>query len=191
MNEKAQHLAALKQTCAACTKCALCEGRTNTVFGTGPLTAEVMVVGEGPGQNEDEQGQPFVGRSGTLLDTYLNSVGFSRQENVYITNIVKCRPPGNRDPKTEEREICLPYLREQYKILRPKIVICLGRIAAQCLIRPDFAVTREHGTFTEKGGVFFMGTFHPAALLRNPNNKPAAFNDFAALREKALKLGIL
>ncbi len=174
----------LKQECLACRKCGLCETRTNVVFGMGVPTAEVMFIGEGPGQNEDEQGLPFVGRSGKLLDQYLEAVDLYRDKNIFIANIVKCRPPQNRDPLPEEREACLPWLREQFRIIRPKIVVCLGRIAAQQLIRPDLSVTKEHGQFFEKNGVQFMATLHPAALLRNPRQKPMAFEDFVALREK-------
>lgn len=174
----------LKNDCTACRGCALCETRTNVVFGVGPETAEVLFVGEGPGENEDLQGEPFVGRGGKLLDKYLEAVELSREKNIYIANIVKCRPPQNRDPKPEEQEYCINWLREQFRLIRPKIIVCLGRIAAQKLISPDFKVTKEHGIFYEKNGVYMMGTFHPAALLRNPNNKPAALEDFTALRDK-------
>lgn len=174
----------LKQECLSCRKCGLCETRKNVVFGTGVSSAEVMFIGEGPGQNEDEQGLPFVGRSGKLLDQYLEAVDLYRDKNIFIANIVKCRPPENRDPLAEEWDACLPWLREQFRIIRPKIVICLGRIAAQRLIRPDLSVMKEHGQFFEKNGVLFMATLHPAALLRNPRNKPLAFEDFVALREK-------
>ena len=142
-----------------------CVGRLYVVFGQGAADAEVLFVGEGPGQSEDEQGLPFVGRSGQLLDKYLFAIDLDRNQNCYIANIVKCRPPHNRDPLPDESEACMPWLREQFRLLRPKIVVCLGRIAAQ-------------------GGVAFMGTFHPAALLRQPQNKPAAFADFVALRDK-------
>lgn len=178
----------LKQECLACRKCSLCETRHNVVFGMGSPTAEVMFIGEGPGQNEDEQGLPFVGRSGKLLDQYLEAVDLSREKNVFIANIVKCRPPQNRDPLPEEWDACLPWLREQFRLIRPKIVVCLGRIAAQRLIRPDFSVTKEHGQFIEKNGVLFMATLHPAALLRNPKQKPMAFGDFVALREMIRKV---
>ena len=174
----------LRQECLACRKCGLCATRTNVVFGMGAPTAEVLFVGEGPGKNEDEQGLPFVGRSGKLLDQYLEAMDLYRDKNVFIANIVKCRPPENRDPLPEEWDACLPWLRQQFAILKPKIVVCLGRIAAQRLIRPDFSVTREHGAFEQKNGVWFMGTLHPAALLRNPGQKPTAFGDFVALREK-------
>lgn len=178
------HFKTLKQECLTCTRCPLCETRKNVVFGTGAEDAEVLFIGEAPGQNEDEQGLPFVGRSGALLDSYLHTIDLDREKNIYIANTIKCRPPQNRDPQPAEREACLPWLREQFRLIRPKIIVCLGRIAAQQIIRPDFQVTKEHGQFIEKDGVLFMGTFHPAALLRNPNNKPIAFEDFAALREK-------
>ena len=174
----------LEAQCLSCQKCALADKRTNVVFGVGPRDAEVMFIGEGPGANEDEQGLPFVGRSGQLLDKYLFAIDLDRASNCYIANIVKCRPPQNRDPLPAESEACMPWLREQFRLLRPKIVVCLGRIAAQRMIRPDFSVTKEHGTFIEKNGILFMGTFHPAALLRQPQNKPEAFGDFVALRDK-------
>ena len=180
----------LKAKCADCTKCPLCEGRTNVVFGTGKEDADIMLIGEGPGENEDIQGKPFVGRSGQLLDKFLAAVGLSREKNVYIANMVKCRPPKNRDPKPEEQDICIDWLREQFKIIRPKIIVCVGRISAQKLISPDFRVTKEHGEFIEKNGVLMMGTYHPAAILRNPNNKEAAFRDWLALRDKIGEMGI-
>lgn len=147
-----------------------------------------MFIGEAPGQSEDETGKPFVGRSGKLLDKLFESVGIDRDKDIYITNILKCRPPQNRDPRTDEQEACIGYLREQYKIFRPKIVVCLGRIAAQRLIRPDFAITREHGTWTLKSGTYFTATFHPSALLRNPNNMPQAMEDFQEIRRKVIEL---
>ncbi|MGD9559961.1 MAG: uracil-DNA glycosylase family protein [Oscillospiraceae bacterium] len=173
----------LREACTACTRCGLCETRTKVVFGEGVQDAEVL-VGEGPGQQEDELGLPFVGRSGKLLDVYLDTIQLSRQKNAFIANIVKCRPPGNRDPLPQEREACLPWLREQFRIIRPNIIVCVGRIAAQVLIKPDFAVMKEHGQWFEKNGVLFTATLHPAALLRNPNQKPLAFEDFVAIREK-------
>ena len=177
-------LETLRTQCLSCTRCPLHTTRTNVVFGQGVPTAEVLFVGEGPGQSEDEQGLPFVGRSGQLLDKYLFAIDLDRNQNCYIANIVKCRPPQNRDPLPAESDACMPWLREQFRILQPKIVVCLGRIAAQRMIRADFSVTKEHGTFIEKGGIWFMGTFHPAALLRQKQNKPDAFADFLALREK-------
>ena len=174
----------LKSECLACRKCALCETRQNVVFGQGVPDAEVMFIGEGPGANEDAQGLPFVGRSGKLLDSYLEAVDLDRGKNIFIANIVKCRPPENRDPLPEESEACKDWLRQQFMLLKPKIVVCLGRIAAQQMIDPKISVTKEHGQFFDKRGTLFMATLHPAALLRNPNNKPTAFGDFVALREK-------
>ena len=174
----------LKQECLSCRRCDLCETRTHVVFGQGVPDAEVLFVGEGPGANEDEQGLPFVGRSGKLLDSYLEAVDLSREKNIFIANIVKCRPPQNRDPLPAESKACMPWLREQFRLLRPKSVVCLGRIAAQQMIDPKFSVNKDHGKFFDKQGTLFMATLHPAALLRNPNNKPLAFGDFTALRDK-------
>lgn len=174
----------LRDECLQCDRCSLSTSRTQVVFGTGNQQAEVLFVGEGPGRQEDEQGLPFVGRSGKLLDVYLDTIHLYRDKNIYIANIVKCRPPENRDPLPEEREACLPWLREQFRFMEPKIVVCLGRIAAQVMIRPDFSVMKEHGQWTQKNGIWFMATLHPAALLRNPKQKPLAFEDFMALREK-------
>ena len=174
----------LKKEVAECKACGLCETRTNIVFGVGNESAEVMFIGEGPGKNEDEQGQPFVGRSGQLLDKMLAHVGLSREHNIYIANIVKCRPPENRDPSKEESEACIGFLRNQVHLIRPKIIVCLGRVAATRIISPTFKVTQEHGQFFERNGMLLMGTFHPAALLRNPNQKPEAMKDFIALKEK-------
>lgn len=177
----------LERQCHGCQKCALADTRTHVVFGDGNRNAEIMFIGEGPGEQEDLQGIPFVGRGGQFLDQMLDIIGLDRSK-YYIANIVKCRPPQNRDPLPAESEACMPWLREQFRLLRPKIVVCLGRIAAQRMIRPDFSVTKEHGQFIEKGGILFMGTFHPAALLRQPQNKPTAFEDFAALRETIEKV---
>ena len=175
---------ALQSAALACQGCKLCQTRHSVVFGAGSQHAKIMFIGEGPGENEDLQGEPFVGRAGQLLDKILTHVGLSRQNDVYITNMVKCRPPKNRDPLPEEQDACIGWLKEQAALLRPKILVCLGRVAACRLIDPNFKVTREHGVFVEKNGMLRMGTFHPAALLRNPGQKPLAFADFLALREK-------
>ena len=174
----------LKNACAACRKCELCETRTNVVVGVGSPEAEVMFIGEGPGENEDLQGEPFVGRAGKLLDKMLTAVDLDRNKNIYIANIVKCRPPKNRDPKPEEQEMCIDWLRNQVRLIRPKIIVCLGRIAAARIIKPDIKITREHGQFIEKNGVLMMAMLHPAAILRDPRKKPEAFNDFLILRDK-------
>lgn len=183
------HWNELEETCLACRKCGLCETRRHVVFGVGNPRAKVMFVGEGPGENEDLQGEPFVGRGGQLLDKMLAAVDLDRNTNVYITNIVKCRPPQNRDPLPQEQEACIGYLRNQFTLLRPKILVCLGRIAGQKLIKPDLKITKEHGIFFDKGGTLMMATLHPAALLRNPAQKPAAFEDYLKLREKIDELG--
>ena len=174
----------LKSECMECRKCSLCETRTNLVFGVGNENAEVMFIGEGPGENEDLQGKPFVGRGGMLLDKMLSVVDLSRNKNIYIANMVKCRPPKNRDPLPEEQDACGKWLKRQIEMISPKIVVCLGRIAAFRMISPDFKVTKEHGQFFEKDGILYMGMFHPAAILRNPNQKPVAFADFVTLRNK-------
>ncbi|MGI6275508.1 MAG: uracil-DNA glycosylase [Acutalibacteraceae bacterium] len=174
----------LKENCLNCRRCGLCETRTNVVVGVGNPRSKVMFIGEGPGENEDLQGEPFVGRGGQLLDKMLAAVDLDRKTNVYIANIVKCRPPKNRDPLPEEQEACIGWLRNQVALIRPKIIVCLGRIAAMRIIKPDMKITREHGQFFEKNGTLMMATLHPAALLRNPNQKPAAFEDFLKLREK-------
>ena len=173
----------LQQECLTCRACGLADTRTNVVFGDGARDAEVMFIGEGPGQHEDEQGVPFVGRGGQLLDDMLEMIHLDRTK-VYIANIVKCRPPQNRDPLPEEQDACLHWLKAQTALLRPKILVCLGRVAACRLIAPDFKVTRQHGEFFEKKGMLLMGTLHPAALLRTPSQKPDAFEDFLKLREK-------
>lgn len=180
----------LRETVLHCEACKLAQTRTHVVFGVGNEHSRVMLIGEGPGENEDLQGEPFVGRGGQLLDKYLSHVGLSRQTNVYITNMVKCRPPQNRDPDKEEMDACLGYLRNQVALLHPKIILCLGRVAACRLIAPDFKVTRQHGEWFDKNGTLMMGTFHPASLLRNPNQKPLALEDFALLREKIDALGL-
>lgn len=174
----------LRENCLNCRRCGLCETRTNVVVGVGNPRSKVMFIGEGPGENEDLQGEPFVGRGGQLLDKMLAAVDLDRKTNVYIANIVKCRPPKNRDPLPEEQEACIGWLRNQVALIRPKIIVCLGRIAAMRIIKPDIKITREHGQFFEKNGTLMMATLHPAALLRNPNQKPAAFEDFLKLREK-------
>ena len=178
----------LRETVLGCTACRLCEGRTKVVFGAGNPNARVMVIGEGPGREEDLRGEPFVGRSGQLMDKMLAHVGLTREKNIFIANMVKCRPPENRDPRPDEVEVCIQYLRNQVALLHPRIIVCLGRISAIRLISPNFKVTKEHGVWFEKNGVLMMGTFHPAALLRTPANKPAGLEDFLSLKEKALEL---
>lgn len=173
----------LKEKCLVCQECGLCEERHNVVFGVGNEKSPVIFIGEGPGENEDIKGEPFVGRAGQLLDKMLAAVDLDRSK-IYIANMVKCRPPKNRDPKPEEIEKCIGYLREQVRLINPKMIVCLGRVAACRLIDPDFKVTKQHGIWYEKGKIKFMATFHPAALLRNPNQKPEAFEDFLKIKEE-------
>jgi len=178
----------LRERCLGCTKCQLCSTRNNVVFGVGNPESRVMFIGEGPGEQEDLKGEPFVGRAGKLLDLMLDAVGMSREKDIYIANIVKCRPPKNRDPLPEEQEKCIGWLREQTAVIRPKIIVCLGRIAAARIIKPDIKITKEHGQFIERNGVLMMAMLHPAALLRNPRQKPEAFEDFLRLRDKIKEL---
>lgn len=173
----------LEKRCQNCRECSLCETRTNVVFGDGSRTAEIMFVGEGPGAHEDEQGVPFVGKAGQLLDDMLAIIGLDRTM-VYIANIVKCRPPQNRDPLSVEQDACIGYLRNQVALIRPKIIVCLGRIAAMRLIKPDFKITKEHGQWFEKSGVQMMALFHPAAILRDPRRRPETFEDLKRLQAK-------
>ena len=171
----------LEARCAACQGCALWQTRTNLVFGTGSRTASLMFVGEAPGEQEDKTGIPFVGAAGQLLDKYLEAVGIARDE-VYIANILKCRPPRNRDPLPEEQDACIGHLREQVKLIRPKMIVCLGRISAMRLIHPDYRITKEHGQWYEDArGRKVMALFHPAALLRDPRKLPDTFEDLKRL----------
>lgn len=180
----------LKATCADCTRCGLCETRHNVVFGVGNEKADIMLVGEGPGEQEDLQGIPFVGPAGKLLDDMLSIIDLSRERNCYIANIVKCRPPRNRDPLETEQDACIGYLRNQFALIRPKIVVCLGRIAAKRLIDPDYRITRQHGQWLEKNGVWMTAIYHPSALLRDVGKRPETFDDLISLRSKIRELGI-
>ena len=180
----------LKKECEACRRCELCESRNNIVFGIGNENADIMLIGEAPGENEDIQGQPFVGRSGKLLDEMIGEYGLSRDKNIYIANMLKCRPPKNRDPKPSEQNLCIEWFDRQIEIIDPKIIVCVGRIAAQRLIGKDFKVTKQHGEFVEINGRLYTGTYHPAAILRNINNKPIALDDWRKIRETAERNGL-
>ena len=173
----------LRRECLACRGCGLCETRTHVVFGVGATDAEILLVGEGPGQHEDEEGVPFVGRAGQLLDDMLEMIGLDRTR-VYIANTVKCRPPQNRDPLNVEQDACRPWLDRQLTLLRPKILVCLGRIAAAELIKPDFKITREHGTWFTRDGIQMTALYHPAALLRDVGKRPETFEDLKGLQAK-------
>ena len=173
----------LKQQCLSCSKCGLCKTRTNVVFGVGPYDADVLFVGEGPGEQEDLQGEPFVGPAGKLLDDMLSIIDLGRH-NCYIANIVKCRPPHNRDPEEGEQNACIDYLRNQVALLRPKIIICLGRVAAKRLIDPQYRITRDHGQWICSNGVWMTAIYHPSALLRDYSKRPETFEDLLSIREK-------
>ena len=166
-----------------CHLCQLYQSRHNIVFGVGNPRARVMFIGEAPGRNEDLQGEPFVGAAGKLLDDMLAMIGLRRQE-IYITNSVKCRPPKNRDPLNTEKDACAGFLRRQLELMQPKILVCLGRISAAEIIRPDFRITQEHGQFFEKNGIWMTALYHPAALLRDPGKKPETFEDLKRLQAK-------
>ena len=192
MNEQAlsaeQAWESLESRCRACTSCPLVASKTNTVFGTGNRAASLMFVGEAPGEQEDKTGIPFVGKAGQLLDKFLFAVDIPR-EDVYIANILKCRPPNNRDPEPTEEDACIGYLREQFRLIRPKVLVCLGRISAMRLIKPDFRITREHGQWFYKGGIWMTAVYHPAALLRDPVKKEDMLRDMIAIREKLRETG--
>ena len=174
---------ALKKECAACRGCALCQTRTNLVFGVGREDAEVLFIGEGPGEQEDLQGEPFVGPAGKLLDDMLAMIDLDRSK-VYIANMVKCRPPHNRDPLPEEQQACRDWLIRQISLVNPRIVVCLGRIAAMGLMDPNFRITRQHGQWMDLGGRRWMAMYHPSALLRDVSKRPEAFMDLRALRKE-------
>ena len=174
---------ALTDLCARCRRCALAQTRKNVVFGKGNRSAPILFVGEGPGAQEDEQGVPFVGQAGKLLDLALEACGFT-PELYYITNVVKCGPPQNRNPLREETEACLPYLREQFRLIQPKIVVCLGSVASTALIGPEAKITAVRGTWHEKKGTYFTATYHPAALLRDESKKIFMWRDLKAVQER-------
>ena len=177
----------LKEVCLACRKCRLAETRTNVVFGDGNPASPILFIGEGPGEQEDLSGIPFVGRAGKLLDSMLGTIGLDRGK-VYIANIVKCRPPQNRDPLPDEQEACIPYLRAQTALIRPKFIVCLGRIAAMKIISPDFHISQDHGKWFDRKGVRMMALYHPAALLRDPRRKTETLPDLLAIEEELQKL---
>ena len=180
----------LKAVCSACTKCGLCETRHNVVFGTGWEQADVMLVGEGPGEQEDLKGEPFVGPAGRLLDDMLSIIDLDRHTNCYIANIVKCRPPRNRDPLETEQDACIGYLRNQVALVKPKIIVCLGRIAAKRLLDPDYRITRQHGQWVNKNGIWMTAIYHPSALLRDVSKRPETFDDLISIREKIRELNL-
>lgn len=186
-----EHITDLEELRAAMKDCRLCglrEGCRGVVFGEGNPEADLMFVGEGPGSQEDEQGKPFVGAAGQLLDRILTAAGITREE-VFIANVVKCRPPGNRIPTPEERQACLPNLRAQFRIIRPRIIVCLGATATQTLIHPEARITKTRGAWIERASVKIMPTYHPAALLRDPSKKKPCWEDFQMIRDAYRSFG--
>ncbi len=175
---------ALESAVRGCRLCGLCATRTQTVFGTGDVHARLMVIGEAPGAEEDRQGEPFVGRAGALLNSMLRAAGFERRD-VYIANVLKCRPPNNRDPSAEEAERCLPYLRRQIELIEPEVILCVGRIAAQRLLGRDEPLGRMRGRIHRFESVPVIVTYHPAYLLRSPTEKRKSWADLR------LALGVL
>ena len=180
----------LTRSCMSCTNCGLCRQRRNVVFGVGNKNADILFVGEGPPEQEDIQGIPFVGPAGKLLDDMLSIIDLDR-EKCYIANIVKCRPPGNRDPKPEEEDACIGYLYNQIALIKPRMIICLGRIAAMRLIHPEFRITREHGKWVMIDGIWYSALYHPSALLRDVSKRPDTFSDLMGIRNLAREMGIL
>ena len=185
--EKTERLNEIKAKCEKCHGCPLGETRTNLVFGRGCVDADIMFIGEAPGEKEDLSGEPFVGAAGKLLDKYLEYVEMG-ENDYYIANIIKCRPPQNRDPKPQEEDACIGYLREQLSAIKPKIIVCLGRIAAKRIIKPDFQITAEHGQWFKKGDYMICAVFHPAAILRDPRRKQAMLEDFEKIAEMKKEL---
>jgi len=177
----------LLEDCRSCEACQLSKTRTNCVFGVGNKNADIMFIGEAPGEQEDLSGTPFVGRAGQLLDKFLFAVDIDR-EDVYIANILKCRPPKNRDPLPEEEDCCIDFLRRQLLLIQPKIIVCLGRISAMRLIKPDFKITKEHGIWFKKGNYLITAVYHPALLLRDPRRKEEMLEDMKAIKAKLSEL---
>lgn len=173
----------LEQSIIHCNKCKLCQNRTNIVFGTGNKKATVMLIGEGPGADEDREGIPFVGKAGQLMNKALAGLGIKREE-LYIANIVKCRPPSNRVPEQEEAEACLNYLRNQVMLVKPKIIVLLGSTALKNIIGKEYGITSSRGKWIERKGIWYMPTWHPAALLRDENKKIEFWNDVKQVKEK-------
>lgn len=185
---RAQRIAAfdwaqLEEAVSNCTSCKLCERRTNTVFGVGDRQAEWMLIGEAPGEQEDKQGEPFVGQAGKLLDSMLRAIGLSRETGVFIANVLKCRPPGNRDPEPDEAAMCDPYLKRQIALVKPRVIVVLGRVAAQNLLQTQTPVGKLRGKVHEVDGVPVVVTYHPAYLLRTLTDKARAWEDLCLARK--------
>ena len=179
----------IEQHIAACSHCPLSQTRHLPVMGRGDHNADIMLIAEAPGEQEDLKGLPFVGRSGRILDELLEDCALRREE-IYITNILKCHPPGNRNPKEEEKESCFPYLKYETFLLKPKIIVCLGRVAAQRIISPDFKITRQHGTWTYQKDCAMTAVYHPSAILRDPSKLEITKRDFREIVRKREELAV-
>ncbi len=173
----------LEKSIIGCKKCKLCTGRNNIVFGTGNKEADLMFIGEGPGADEDREGEPFVGRAGKLMNMAFDGIGIKREE-VYIANIVKCRPPSNRNPETDEAEACMDYLRNQVMLVKPKVIVLLGSVALKNILGNEYGITASRGNWVERKGILYMPTWHPAALLRDENKKIEFWKDLKQVKEK-------
>ena len=177
----------LEQSINGCNKCKLCTNRTNIVFGTGNKEAKLMMIGEGPGADEDKEGLPFVGKAGKLMDKAFEGIGINRDE-IYIANIVKCRPPSNRVPEQDEADACLNYLRNQVVLIKPKIIVLLGSTALKNILGKDYQITATRGKWIEKKGIMYMPTWHPAALLRDENKKIEFWKDLKEVKKQLQKI---
>lgn len=177
----------LEAECEKCKKCKLSQGRTNVVIGVGDKEADLMFIGEGPGADEDEQGIPFVGRAGKLMNMAFKALGINREE-VYIANIVKCRPPNNRNPEDDEAQACLDYLRNQVILVKPKVIVLLGSVALKNILGKEYGITSARGKWVQKNGILYMPTFHPAALLRDESKKILFWKDLKLVVEKMREL---
>lgn len=177
----------LEKSIVNCNKCKLCTNRTNIVFGVGNKEADIMMIGEGPGADEDREGEPFVGKAGQLMNKALIGLGIKREE-LYIANIVKCRPPSNRVPEEDEANACLNYLRNQVILVKPKIIVLLGSTALKNILGKEYSITAMRGKWIEQKGIFYMPTWHPAALLRDENKKIEFWNDLKEVKNKSEEL---
>ena len=174
----------LKNFVEGCHGCVLARTRNKAVMGKGNLKADILFIAEAPGNNEDRDGIPFTGKSGVIIDECLESIGLTR-DDVYITNVVKCHHPANRDPSEEEQERCIEYLRYETALIKPKVIVCLGRIAAMKIIRQDFKISREHGQFIKRMNTWMTAVYHPSAVLRDPSKKAEILEDFRRIKEKS------
>jgi DNA polymerase len=184
----ARGLTVVRDEIGDCRRCRLASGRKNIVFGVGNPEAHLVFVGEAPGADEDQQGEPFVGKAGQLLTKMIEAMGYGRGD-VYICNVIKCRPPGNRNPEPDEVAACEPFLKKQLAALRPRMIVALGKFAAQCLLRDDTPISRLRGNFRTYEGIQLMPTFHPAYLLRDPSKKKEAWTDLKAVNAALKRLG--